>query len=551
MDNDSAHPPQAVHLEFKPARKGVFRLRLEALARRLLDISVAALVLLVLGPFFLLIILLIRRDSPGPAFYRGPRAGLGGKEFGMLKFRTMYADGRSADGAKVTAQDDSRITPLGKWLRETKINELPQFWNVLVGEMSLVGPRPEDPEIVRTWSEEERQVLLSVRPGITSPATVLYRDEEALLSASNVLQAYLQDILPTKLRMDMLYVRNRSLTSDLDVLLWTAISLLPRMRQRAVPQHALYWGPVSRLSRLYLNWLVIDSLVALLALGISGGLWRLSGPLDVGWGKSFLYALGIGGLFSLMNWIFGLNRVEWSRAPASEVFILGISTSLATAAVLALNWLNPFSARLPVAVIIIAGVLALFGFITVRYRERLITAAATRWLHLRGGLRGIGERVLIVGAGENGSLASWLFEHTTFGQAFSVVGMVDDDPHKQGRRIDGYDILGMTGDIPALVQQSDIGLIIYTIEQIQPAQQARILALCQETGARVMHLPGILTRLRTEMRSASPEEHAPQAGGVLPVLDELGALLAEQRFDEAQAYLKAFRQTMSEQDQQS
>ena len=551
MDNDSAHPPQAVHLEFKPARKGVFRLRLEALARRLLDISVAALVLLVLGPFFLLIILLIRRDSPGPAFYRGPRLGLGGKEFGMLKFRTMYADGRSTNGAKVTAQDDPRITPLGKWLRETKINELPQFWNVLVGEMSLVGPRPEDPEIVRTWSEEERQVLLSVRPGITSPATVLYRDEEALLSASNVLQAYLQDILPTKLRMDMLYVRNRSLTSDLDVLLWTAISLLPRMRQRAVPQHALYWGPVSRLSRLYLNWLVIDSLVALLALGISGGLWRLSGPLDVGWGKSFLYALGIGGLFSLMNWIFGLNRVEWSRAPASEVFILGISTSLATAAVLALNWLNPFSARLPVAVIIIASVLALFGFITVRYRERLITAAATRWLHLRGGLRGIGERVLIVGAGENGSLASWLFEHTTFGQAFSVVGMVDDDPHKQGRRIDGYDILGMTGDIPALVQQSDIGLIIYTIEQIQPAQQARILALCQETGARVMHLPGILTRLRTEMRPASPEEHAPQAGGVLPVLDELGALLAEQRFDEAQAYLKAFRQTMSEQDQQS
>ena len=551
MDNDSTHPPQAVHLEFKPARKGVFRLRLEALARRLLDISVAALVLLVLGPFFLLISLLIRRDSPGPAFYRGPRLGLGGKEFGMLKFRTMYSDGRSANGAKVTAQDDSRITPLGKWLRETKINELPQFWNVLVGEMSLVGPRPEDPEIVRTWSEEERQVLLSVRPGITSPATVLYRDEEALLSASNVLQAYLQDILPTKLRMDMLYVRNRSLTSDLDVLLWTAISLLPRMRQRAVPQHALYWGPVSRLSRLYLNWLVIDSLVALLALGISGGLWRLSGPLDVGWGKSFLYALGIGGLFSLMNWIFGLNRVEWSRAPASEVFILGISTSLATAAVLALNWLNPFSARLPVAVIIIAGVLALFGFITVRYRERLITAAATRWLHLRGGLRGIGERVLIVGAGENGSLASWLFEHTTFGQAFSVVGMVDDDPHKQGRRIDGYDILGMTGDIPALVQQSDIGLIIYTIEQIQPAQQARILALCQETGARVMHLPGILTRLRTEMRSASPEEHAPQAGGVLPVLDELSALLAEQRFDEAQACLKAFRQTMNEQDRQS
>ena len=96
---------------------------------------------------------LCRREGPGPVFYRGPRLGKNGRVFGILKFRTMYECPASYRGPRVTAQDDDRITPLGKWLRDTKLNELPQLWNVLVGEMSLVGPRPEDPEIVKTWPE--------------------------------------------------------------------------------------------------------------------------------------------------------------------------------------------------------------------------------------------------------------------------------------------------------------------------------------------------------------------------------------------------------------
>ncbi len=124
------------------------------LIKRTVDAVISAIVLLLLAPVFGLVVLAIRRDTPGPAFYRGPRMGRYGKTFHMLKFRTMYERLESYQGPRVTAQDDPRVTRLGHWLRETKLNELPQFWNVLKGEMSLVGPRPETPILRRPGREK-------------------------------------------------------------------------------------------------------------------------------------------------------------------------------------------------------------------------------------------------------------------------------------------------------------------------------------------------------------------------------------------------------------
>ena len=197
--------------------------------KRGFDVLASALGLLVLSPFFLTIAFMIKRESPGPILYRGPRAGKNGRSFGILKFRTMYERPESYHGARITARDDNRITPLGRWLRATKINELPQLWNVLTGEMSLVGPRPEDPQIAATWPANVRQEILSVLPGITSPASVLYHDEEGLLSASDVMGTYLRNILPDKLRLDRLYVRSHSFLADLDPLFWTLAILIPNM----------------------------------------------------------------------------------------------------------------------------------------------------------------------------------------------------------------------------------------------------------------------------------------------------------------------------------
>jgi lipopolysaccharide/colanic/teichoic acid biosynthesis glycosyltransferase len=204
--------------------------------KRGFDIVLSGLGLLILSPIFLLIAILIKRDSPGPVFYRGRRAGQYGKEFTILKFRSMYERPESYQGEKITAQDDPRITPVGKWLRQAKLNELPQLWNVLKGEMSLVGPRPEDPEIVATWPEELRKEVLSVRPGITSPASVMFRDEEQQLGngavmvgqSPTIMDKYLGEILPSKLRLDQIYVH--SLPLDLlrmtGVVGFTAVAIL-------------------------------------------------------------------------------------------------------------------------------------------------------------------------------------------------------------------------------------------------------------------------------------------------------------------------------------
>lgn len=120
-------------------------------AKRVFDILFASLGLIFLSPALLTVGILIMKESPGPALYGGPRVGRGGRRFRILKFRTMYERPESYNGPRLTSKDDPRITPLGHWLRNTKINELPQLWNVLVGDMSLVGPRPEDPEFIDSY----------------------------------------------------------------------------------------------------------------------------------------------------------------------------------------------------------------------------------------------------------------------------------------------------------------------------------------------------------------------------------------------------------------
>lgn len=228
IDFESPARPQAL--------QGSLTRRIDGFLRRTLDIAAAFVGLLCLLPFFAVIAFLIRRDSPGPILYCGARTGKGGCTFQMLKFRTMYERPESYRGPRITANGDGRVTPLGRWLRATKLNELPQLWNVLRGEMSLVGPRPEDPEIAAAWSPQIRRELLAVRPGITSPASILYRGEEKMLSAGSLMEDYLRDVLPGKLRLDCLYLRQRTLLSDLDILFLTLVTLLPRLRKRSIPR---------------------------------------------------------------------------------------------------------------------------------------------------------------------------------------------------------------------------------------------------------------------------------------------------------------------------
>jgi len=466
--------------------------RISQIVKRTFDIFISSLGLLCLGPLFSLIAIVIKRDSPGPVFYRGPRLGKDGKPFQILKFRTMREEPASYTGPRLTGQGDTRITPLGHWLRDTKINELPQLWNVLIGEMSLVGPRPEDPEFVAAWSEDARQEILSVRPGITSPASISYHDEEKLLSSDNLMSDYVGKIAPDKLRLDRLYVRHRTFMTDLDAIFWTLIVLIPRIAPRPETEGRLFGGPFTRLLRPYLTWTLIDFCISMAAAGLVGLVWRAFQPLDIGWVWAPVVALVFSMLFGLFNSLLGLNRVEWSRAAAEDSFGLLLSCVAVAGVGTLLDLLVP-AVEVPDGYLIIASVLATLGFVSGRYRLRLVTGLASRWVRGRG--YGVGERVLVVGAGAGGEFATWLLRRPDFQRLFSIVGYVDDSPSRQGMRYDGYPVIGTTADIPALVKKEDIGLIFYAIGKISAQDRQRILERCRQSGARLVILSDVLQSL--------------------------------------------------------
>jgi lipopolysaccharide/colanic/teichoic acid biosynthesis glycosyltransferase len=194
--------------------------------KRLFDITFATLALLLLCPVLLAVALWVRLDSPGPVFFRQQRVGQGGQLFGIYKFRTMHT-GAEAVGPQITVGQDTRITRAGAWLRRSKVDELPQFLNVLRGDMSVVGPRPEVPRYVAHYPAGLRAVVLSVRPGITDLASIAFRDESALLARSpDPERTYVEQILPTKLRYARQYVHTRSLWLDLQIIAWTALAVL-------------------------------------------------------------------------------------------------------------------------------------------------------------------------------------------------------------------------------------------------------------------------------------------------------------------------------------
>jgi lipopolysaccharide/colanic/teichoic acid biosynthesis glycosyltransferase len=194
--------------------------------KRLMDLSFASMALVTLGPLMCVIGLLVRVDSPGPAFFRQERVGRRGRTFAILKFRSMRADAPRS-GPAVTVGNDPRITRVGRFIRRYKLDELPQLMNVIKGDMSLVGPRPEVPKYVALYSAEERRMVLSVRPGITDPASVAFVNESELLATAPDAEAmYREVILPQKLRMYCDYVANQSVMGDLKVLLRTVVAAL-------------------------------------------------------------------------------------------------------------------------------------------------------------------------------------------------------------------------------------------------------------------------------------------------------------------------------------
>lgn len=193
--------------------------------KRLFDLAAAATGLVVLSPVLLVIAGLVRMSSPGPVFYRGVRAGRGGVPFRIYKFRTMVSDAERIGGGS-TAKDDPRITPIGRVLRRHKLDELPQLLNVLVGDMSLVGPRPELMQYASEYSGDER-LILTVRPGITDLASLEFIQLGDILGNEDPDRVYEERVKPIKNALRVRYVREQSFLGDIRILLRTLWRLLP------------------------------------------------------------------------------------------------------------------------------------------------------------------------------------------------------------------------------------------------------------------------------------------------------------------------------------
>ena len=191
--------------------------------KRLFDMVCAALGLLVLSPVLLVCALLVGLTSPGGVLFRQERVGKDGVPFTIYKFRSMRKDNA---GLKISTSGDSRITPVGRGLRKAKLDELPQLWNVLKGDMSFVGPRPELREYTDLYTPEQRQVLL-VRPGITGLASIRYRNENDLLSASaDPNRTYIEEVMPAKLALDLEYIPRACVSYDIKLILETLVTVV-------------------------------------------------------------------------------------------------------------------------------------------------------------------------------------------------------------------------------------------------------------------------------------------------------------------------------------
>ena len=201
-------------------------------SKRLFDVACATLLVTAAAPLMITLALVIKASSRGPFLFRQNRVGRNGQEFPVFKFRTMYSSNGDSSGALITRSGDCRVTRVGRWLRKWKLDELPQFFNVLRGDMSLVGHRPDMLEYMQTLTGQDRNIQY-FRPGITSPASLKFRNEEqelAKVPVEEMEQFYVSNLLPQKVRMDLEYAERATFLSDCGILLQTALSVLGHSR---------------------------------------------------------------------------------------------------------------------------------------------------------------------------------------------------------------------------------------------------------------------------------------------------------------------------------
>ena len=395
------------------------------MSKRFCDLAVSSLALLATWPILAIIALLIKLDSKGPVFFRQVRIGRDGKEFRIFKFRTMVDKAYSL-GPKLTQKRDPRITRVGLLLRWLKLDEVPQFLNVFLGEMSLVGPRPEDPHFVAMYTAEQRAVL-RVRPGIVGPSQIMGRDElEMYPEGVDTETYYVESILPQKLATDLAYVRQASLFYDLRLLVGGVMAtIVGAIKPRYLS-----------LNRQKVGFVGLDTALSLMSYYLAFGLkfdWTI-GP------EAIPYLLTASALIVVIRPIcfayFGLYQNILKYLGTTELTAITKAVTLGSFLITATMLLMGFGrhSRAVLAIDWMLLIVVLFG-----YRLFLRTRSSTRTSQVR-------TPALIVGADDVGEqLARQLLRNPAL--PFVPVGFLDNDLAKQGALIHGVQVVGTVRDL--------------------------------------------------------------------------------------------------------
>lgn len=429
--------------------------------KRFLDILFSSVLILLSSPLLFLIALLVRLDSAGPIIFRQKRIGQGGKPFTFYKFRTMIEDAESL-GPVITAKNDARITQIGRLLRWLKLDELPQFFNVLKGDMSLVGPRPEVPKIVDLYTTEQRQVL-AVKPGIIGTSQITNRnEEEKLIEGEGVEDFYVEKLLPEKIKTDLHYIRNKDPFKDLRILLGGTFTLIFSSMKL----------PYILESRRRILFLLFD-------LAISGfSFWfayvlRFDGPPTGGDLQTVKTLLPLVFILRAPCFIyFGLYQTLWQYLGIQELFSIIKAVTAGSFLIPLIPFL--FQSDFPPRTVLIVD--WLFLIISLGGSRVIFKLTAER---LRKPLLGKKKNVLIIGAEDTGEfLVREFIKNQAMG--YRPAAFLDDDEQKLGIRIHGVKVMGKIAQLAQVVKVRKIDEVIIALSKASGDEIRQIIQICNE-----------------------------------------------------------------------
>ena len=450
--------------------------------KRLFDIIFSLIGLILVFPILLVCAILIKLNSKGSIFFKQTRIGQGEKPFKILKFRTMVTNAESV-GPKITTKNDNRITPIGNMLRWLKFDEIPQLINVFAGDMSFVGPRPEVPEIVKLYTEKQKEVL-KVKPGIIGANQILARNESDLYpdGIENAEAYYIKHILPEKLNIDLDYVKKSSFSYDMKLLLGGIIQTIIGAAQAHVFKEA----------KVPALLFPIDLIFICLAYFLAYAL-RFDWKIPHADFRIFAITLPIVLLTRISIFLYyKVYRHIWKYVSINDLIILIKACLLSSLIYVVLIFFLGLGA-VSRSVFLIDLILVLVFISGIRISLRILTQRISireRFEHINT----IRKNIIIIGAGDVGEMALRELERNVK-YKYTMVGFIDDDPQKLGKMIHGVRVIGTIKDIPVLAKPYRIDEAFLAISRINSDAIRSILKQCDEAGIKCRIVPAIVDSL--------------------------------------------------------